>query len=1241
MADPLSIASGVAGLLSFGIQVTQTLVEFYSAYKSQTPALAKIILNLESLSSILRSLDDAVQKRQSQTDALLQEIDKAAAGCREIIEELWDECQKFQKDSTLSLKGRIQVAGRRAIYPFRTSTLQKLEEDIGEIRDSLSLALNVLQIRNQTGLEDGISELKILVQQTNTIQISATIRDWLKAPDATIDHNLACEKRHTSTGLWLVNGQKFQNWLIEPNSFLWLNGFAGCGKSILCSTAIQIVQRDRQHQPGAGIGFFYFSFNDEAKTDCSGMLRALLLQLSAQLEGGETALQELYGLYKSGTPPVKVLLDSLRQTVCKFNSTYILLDALDESPRDDKREYVLDAIEKIRQWDLPTLHLLATSRNEIDIRNSLETTSCQDIPMRNPETNMDIQNFISYQLSNDPKFRRWKSRHDEIQEKLIEKAQGVFRYVECQLLVLKRARIRNELDKCLRSLPRDLDEAYERILCSIDEGYIEEVRLLLTLLCVSDRPVTMEQLIDALTIDVGASELQLDRDGRSFSENDVLDICLGLIETAVIEDEYSEETTTIVRIAHFSVQEYLESDRISQQDAAKFRIQKETTHTKLAQICLVYLLDPSLSIGNLDETKLHMFPFAHFAARQWFLSYSNSGERKIEIESLILKLFKDQPESFATWVLLDDMNYRCSSVPNFDHHIPSPLYYTALLGLENILHAFIASWAEETTIQAAFNAQGGEYGNALQAASYSGHEKVVQILLDHDADVNAQGGRWANALQTASYHGHGNVVQILVDHGAGVNAQGDEKYSNALQAASYEGHENVAQILVDHGADVNAQGGYSGNALQAASYSGHEKVVHILLDHGADINAQGGYYGNALQAAACGGHKEVVQTLLDHGADVNAQGGYSGNALQAASYSGHEKVVHILLDHGADINAQGGYYGNALQAAACGGHKEVVQTLLDCSADINTQEGQYGNALQAASYSGHEKVVQILLDRGADVNAQGPFRSALQAASMEGHEDVVQILLDHGADVNALGPFGNALQAAASSDSALFDFRIPDREKVVQILLDHGADVNAQGGYYGNALQAAASFKYQLYERAPFSHYESVIKILLDHGADVNAQGGYFGNSLQAAAYRGSTMGVQILLDHGADADAQGGRYGSALQAAISFNANTFEGEQLPDREMLIQILLDHGTDVNAQGGKYGNALQAASCRGHEKVVQILLDRGADVNAQGGKYDSALEAAFWEEHEVVVQLLLDNGADDKAIRLIESEEIGS
>ena len=62
------------------------------------------------------------------------------------------------------------------------------------------------------------------------------------------------------------------------------------------------------------------------------------------------------------------------------------------------------------------------------------------------------------------------------------------------------------------------------------------------------------------------------------------------------------------------------------------------------------------------------------------------------------------------------------------------------------------------------NAEGGYYGNALQAASYGGHEAVVRLLLENGANVNAEGGRLGNALQAALTNGNESVVRLLQQH---------------------------------------------------------------------------------------------------------------------------------------------------------------------------------------------------------------------------------------------------------------------------------------------------------------------------------------------------------------------------------------------------------------------------------------------------------------------------------------------
>ncbi len=79
--------------------------------------------------------------------------------------------------------------------------------------------------------------------------------------------------------------------------------------------------------------------------------------------------------------------------------------------------------------------------------------------------------------------------------------------------------------------------------------------------------------------------------------------------------------------------------------------------------------------------------------------------------------------------------------------IASPAYYASLLGLHEVLHELIdacqGSWEKKNLV----NAQGGEYGNALYAASAGGYEKMVQMLIDAGADVNAQGGVFGNAFE--------------------------------------------------------------------------------------------------------------------------------------------------------------------------------------------------------------------------------------------------------------------------------------------------------------------------------------------------------------------------------------------------------------------------------------------------------------------------------------------------------------
>ena len=197
------------------------------------------------------------------------------------------------------------------------------------------------------------------------------------------------------------------------------------------------------------------------------------------------------------------------------------------------------------------------------------------------------------------------------------------------------------------------------MLCNIDHSLVEDARRILTLLCFASRPLTVREIIEGVAVEINTST-GLNRKRRLEDSNDIREICVGFIDIGLGTDHTSEtyheeELTRIVRIAHFSVQEYLESERIRHQKAAIFSLTSVTAHAEIAQICLTYLLEHGLSSSNLDQNLLEGFPLAKFAAMYWYRHYQTTAKHDPGLEDSILKLFQRQ-DSFATWVKLHDMD---------------------------------------------------------------------------------------------------------------------------------------------------------------------------------------------------------------------------------------------------------------------------------------------------------------------------------------------------------------------------------------------------------------------------------------------------------------------------------------------------------------------------------------------------------------------------------------------------------
>ncbi|KAK4450964.1 hypothetical protein QBC34DRAFT_493465 [Podospora aff. communis PSN243] len=905
--DPLSLIAGAAGILSLGIQVTQSLIAFYQGAKCDA---ARTLEKLGRLLAILKLTHNHLEKRRFRDDecSLAKQIEVLVQACGASIRELQSQSERVKRQST-GVRGVASSVSRKLAFHLRQSTLQRVERDVDQVVLHMGLAMQLLQQKAVDRVEDDIGSLLDSLSVRKASALSDEEPQWLTVPDMSPHYNEAAKRRHPGTGLWFVESATFGDWLAKPNSLLWLNGFAGCGKSVLCSTAIEHVLRYRQANSHAkiGVAMFFFAFSDDSRQDASAMLRSLISQLSSQLGKEHRLVARLCKGYRSTTPPDHLLVELLRQLVQAFTGgVFFVLDALDESPRGKQRREVLQIITDARKWSEAGLHLLVSSRDEVDIHEELEAIPAgymSTVSMKNEFVDQDIAVFIASHIRTNRQLQKWEAHYEEIEKALIKGAEGVFRWAECQLLSLESCPgSKRHLDSLLASLPRSLDKTYERMLESIAEESIEEGRRILTLLCCAKRPLTIPELIDCVAVELGESP-GFNPDARLLDENEIRRICPGFIEV----DEHLADGPPTVRIAHYSIQEYLESRRIcEQQRVARFSVKRPDANALAASICLTYLLEPAVvamsSKPEGEEAMNKEYPLASYAAQSWYAHYRDGDSGSHGVRQQILRLFHNDNGAFDNWVLTWNVDKYDGRKP--EGKTQSPVYYAALLGLDFVIGSLFDDGQARTTSARpgastraieSINGEGGTCGSALQAASCAGREDVVRILLSHGAEVNAESGYFGSPLQAAAAAGHKGVVELLLASGANVHQLGGW-HGGALHAASARGHDAIVELLLANSADVNAQFGWYGNPLQAASARGHERVVRRLLDAGAKTDAAGGKYGNALKAASRGGFDEVVRILVEKG----------------AKKTWDEKLVQRITQGGGDCMC--GFYMQYLQS---------------------------------------------------------------------------------------------------------------------------------------------------------------------------------------------------------------------------------------------------------------------------------------------------------------------------------------
>eukprot|EP01041_Mallomonas_annulata_P002291 gene2291-4457_t len=182
-----------------------------------------------------------------------------------------------------------------------------------------------------------------------------------------------------------------------------------------------------------------------------------------------------------------------------------------------------------------------------------------------------------------------------------------------------------------------------------------------------------------------------------------------------------------------------------------------------------------------------------------------------------------------------------------------------------------------------------------------GRDDIAKLLiLRGSSAINIQDLNGYNPLILASREGRTEIVQLLLDHNANLNAQCKDGHTALLWAIEI-GHNDIARRLIEHNASKFIKNNNGDTALIRACDLGNVDIVTAILDAAwTDLDVQGNRGDIALIRASAKGHCKIVSMLLHKGAaiDIRNNGGltaldvaHSNEIVTAIAESNREKIL--------------------------------------------------------------------------------------------------------------------------------------------------------------------------------------------------------------------------------------------------------------------------------------------------------------------------------------------------------------
>jgi len=511
MADPLSIAGSIAGLVGLAEVLFRRLYNYGKAVRGAREELKKFTGEVLSFHGLLQSLK-IVAEELAEEPAFIPSTLPFIHDCQTILEKLDNAFKKASASTSWK-------------WPLRSSETKELLQDLQRQKSTLSVALATqdlkVVLRALSGIEkiqEDVEELSRRLEAVSRIIITKDTQKLLDDFSSLVprqDYEASLNLRHKGTGRWVIQSEDFRSWMESKNSGLWLFGIPGAGKTIISATIIEHIIPDTiQPSSDSALVYFFCDYKSVLKQSPQNIMASLVRQLARQ---HQTSYDKAASYHRNQTlnaewspPPTEELCNLFAEMCESFKDVMVVVDGIDECGKDQgKAAEVLCGLKSHSQ----NVKVLLLSREEPDIQHQLRSFQSMSIAAQNKDLRLYVAAEIEKRIQSKELQIRDVSLKKEIMDTLITGAAGMFRWVTCQIDYICELPTDSSRRKALKSLPPTLSETYERIIerANKKDKYSQDILQRALRWVVTWRtPFPIEALCEAVSIEPEHTEVSID-----------------------------------------------------------------------------------------------------------------------------------------------------------------------------------------------------------------------------------------------------------------------------------------------------------------------------------------------------------------------------------------------------------------------------------------------------------------------------------------------------------------------------------------------------------------------------------------------------------------------------------------------------------------------------------------------------------------------------------------------------------